>query len=512
MSESNVNVTPGSGGPNIDLELVDNGNARQVITIGDPSVSANVVGVTAAGAAKVDGSGTTQPISGTVNIGNTPNTTPILATINQGGNNVSVFPNQTAGRLKIQEEPTQLFVEVYNTSTLDITNKWNAPVAAGGGVAAVGEQGDTRLGTGTTANGYSYLNSQFNFNPPSPGLFYAQNAVNLEFPVTTNAYRFWGFGAVQPTPTATNPIQDGTGWEVQTNGKLFAVTYSGGVRNIIQDCSSSGNNTQPQDASVHKYITWTRGDLAYWAIDNETNIVASMLTGASGPLNNNLPYLMLAIAGSVAPSSNTQLTSNAVIIADTSHSTTLISDGTYRWRSAVVSTTGGLAVTPIDGYKATYSAAAVGITSAATATDIFTITGSATKTIRILRILTSATQTTAGEINLLLVKRSTANSAGTSSAVTAVPHDSTSVAASATVLSYTANPTLGTPVGTLRADKLFAPSVATASSPTIMIYNFGDRPGQAVVLRGTSQVLALNLNSTTVTGGSFDFAVEWTEE
>jgi hypothetical protein len=45
MAEINVNVTPGSGGPNIDLEQVDNGNARQVVCIGDPTTASRVLNV-----------------------------------------------------------------------------------------------------------------------------------------------------------------------------------------------------------------------------------------------------------------------------------------------------------------------------------------------------------------------------------------------------------------------------------------------------------------------------------
>ncbi len=39
MSETNINVTPGSGGPNIDLFTVDNGNARQAVVIGDATTA-----------------------------------------------------------------------------------------------------------------------------------------------------------------------------------------------------------------------------------------------------------------------------------------------------------------------------------------------------------------------------------------------------------------------------------------------------------------------------------------
>src|SRR5437879_1318846 len=46
----------------------------------------------------------------------------------------------------------------------------------------------------------------------------------------------------------------------------------------------------------------------------------------------------------------------------------------------------------LDGYKSTYSAVALSLVAAATPTDIFTITGSASKTIRILEIFITGTQ------------------------------------------------------------------------------------------------------------------------
>ena len=45
MSETNVTISPGTNGPNIDLYSVDNGNARQVTVIGDPTASAKVAPV-----------------------------------------------------------------------------------------------------------------------------------------------------------------------------------------------------------------------------------------------------------------------------------------------------------------------------------------------------------------------------------------------------------------------------------------------------------------------------------
>ena len=169
-------------------------------------------------------------------------------------------------------------------------------------------------------------------------------------------------------------------------------------------------------------------------------------------------------------------------------------------------------VSVVDGQKTTYSASATNITVAATATDVFTITGSATKTIRIFKIRLSGVQTTSGLVSVLMLKRSTANTAGTPAASPAVPHDSNNAAATATVVSYTANPTIGTLVGNIRSDKFLVTTPTATSTQPGLLYDFGNRPGQAIVLRGVNQVFALNLNGVTVTGGSFSYAVEWTEE
>ena len=160
---------------------------------------------------------------------------------------------------------------------------------------------------------------------------------------------------------------------------------------------------------------------------------------------------------------------------------------------------------------ATYSAAVVGLASALTATDIFTITGSATKTVRVSRIMVNGVQTTAAQVNMLLIKRSTANSAGTSTAPTRVAYDSTSAAATATVLAYTANPTLGTALGTASASRAFIPGAATASDAQGLEIVSGDVGQQMMTLRGIAEVLGVNLNGTTIAGSAFNITVEWTE-
>lgn len=168
--------------------------------------------------------------------------------------------------------------------------------------------------------------------------------------------------------------------------------------------------------------------------------------------------------------------------------------------------------TPSDGIKNTYNAAILGIVPELLPTDIFTITGSATKTIRVVHFSVSGTKTSAGQIDIQLVKRSTANSGGTSTIITGVPNDSNNLPSTAVVRAYTANPITGTLVGVIEADKLFLPATGSATDGGTKSYRWGDGPSQAIVLRGTNEVLAFNLNAITATGGSFNVNIEWTEE
>ena len=164
---------------------------------------------------------------------------------------------------------------------------------------------------------------------------------------------------------------------------------------------------------------------------------------------------------------------------------------------------------------ATYSASNGPFTVAASPTDVFTITGSATKVVRIRQIYFSASATNASSANFFLIKRSTANTGGTSTVRPAVPSDSDDGAATAEVRTYTANPTLGTAVGTLRSYKLVVPQntpLGSASNGPLNEIYFGNNSQKAITLRGTSEVLALNMNGVTLTGNSFCVFIEWTEE
>ena len=187
-----------------------------------------------------------------------------------------------------------------------------------------------------------------------------------------------------------------------------------------------------------------------------------------------------------------------------------------RARASVVMTTtpyvwGGLKLVSAQASiqkKRTYRAAFV-VAAAASATDIFQLIGSATTTVEVTRIFISGTQTTGGVVDVYIKKRSTANTAGTSTASTNVPLVSSDAAATAVGAIYTANPTTGTDVGNIYIQSVPV-QLATGSSNGIVEIAFGDR-GKPLLLLGVAQALAINLNGVTVAGGSFKVTIEFVE-
>jgi hypothetical protein len=102
----------------------------------------------------------------------------------------------------------------------------------------------------------------------------------------------------------------------------------------------------------------------------------------------------------------------------------------------------------------TYSAAIAVLSPAGSPTDVLTLLGAAGVITKVQRIRASGISTLGGTIVLRVIKRSSADTGGTSSTVTAVSHDSDDSAAASTCLAYTANPTLGSAVGDVRKERV----------------------------------------------------------
>ena len=167
-----------------------------------------------------------------------------------------------------------------------------------------------------------------------------------------------------------------------------------------------------------------------------------------------------------------------------------------------------------NGTRATFRYVAQDITPVATATDVLVLTGSATKVIRVTKVEVVGTATTASIYDHYIVKRTTANTGGTSTNVTAAKSDSADDAQTAALALYTANPSaVGTGIA-IEAHKTYLSASATPGAAALpSSYEFGVRNDKAIVLRGTSESLAINFNGQAVpTGASLYLSFEWTED
>lgn len=167
-----------------------------------------------------------------------------------------------------------------------------------------------------------------------------------------------------------------------------------------------------------------------------------------------------------------------------------------------------------NGTRATYHYVAQDVTPVATATDVVVLSGSASKVIRVTKVSIVGTATAASIYDHYVIKRTTANTAGTSTTPTAAQSDSSDPAQSATLRLYTANPSaLGTGVS-VEANKTYLAAGSTPGAAALpVVYTFGTRNEKAVVLRGTSESLAINFGGQAVpAGASLYLSIEWTED
>jgi len=141
-------------------------------------------------------------------------------------------------------------------------------------------------------------------------------------------------------------------------------------------------------------------------------------------------------------------------------------------------------------------------------TDIAVLPGNASNTVLVTGVQFSGIQTTAGILRVQVVKRSAADTGGTSAPMTVVPEDSNCAAGISAPLTYTGTgPTQGAAVGDVDDARIGLMAAATASPNDIYILNLQQKP---IVLRGTAQQLAITLGGA-VTGGTGDIKFRWIE-
>lgn len=171
--------------------------------------------------------------------------------------------------------------------------------------------------------------------------------------------------------------------------------------------------------------------------------------------------------------------------------------------------------------KNSYSAGFFGLAPAASATDIVCIAGSATRTIRIERIVLSGSAGTLVTVPVVLYRHTAANTGGTGASTTANPAntvtklDTSTPDATATLISYTANPTIGG-VGTpMAASSITLPVTSAGVVSVPLVFDFlADLVNfrHPFVLRGTAQQACINLTGVSVSSGVLNGYIAWSEE
>lgn len=170
----------------------------------------------------------------------------------------------------------------------------------------------------------------------------------------------------------------------------------------------------------------------------------------------------------------------------------------------------------------TYSAVARGLAPAASATDIFCISGSTSRAISIKLIRISGTAQTLQSVPFTVLRRATLDTGGTAATGTALPVASSHFtasqpAASAVLTAYTANPTINdTSPLYFRSQWNTLPVTSTSLSIGVINWAFGELVGEFSraldIPKSSTQQYCINLNAVTVSSGVLDIDISWTEQ
>jgi hypothetical protein len=160
----------------------------------------------------------------------------------------------------------------------------------------------------------------------------------------------------------------------------------------------------------------------------------------------------------------------------------------------------------------TYKFSALALAGLGAAGDMLQLTGSATKTIRVAKIVVGGVATAASYYNPLILRRSTVQTGGTPTVQTPAPRDPQNSTATAVVTTFTGSPTPGTLAGTLDSCRLLLQVAGTPATPDICAFTYGINDDQMTIVRGTSDFIVINFTAAAPAGGLIDIDVEWVEE
>ena len=177
--------------------------------------------------------------------------------------------------------------------------------------------------------------------------------------------------------------------------------------------------------------------------------------------------------------------------------------------------------------KTSYSSSFYGLVPASSATDLLCIAGSATKTVRVTNLTIGGTAGTLVSLPINVLRRATADTGGTAATTTANPGVTTQIAsrdtqqatnasASATLVSYTVNPTINDAAPVYVDSKIMMLGLTgTTLASQVTVFDWSRDIAnniQVPTLRGAAQQLCVNLITVSVSSGVLNGSITWTEE
>jgi hypothetical protein len=168
---------------------------------------------------------------------------------------------------------------------------------------------------------------------------------------------------------------------------------------------------------------------------------------------------------------------------------------------------------------AVYRASATFTPQATGAVTMITVKGSATKTVRIKRILLGGVSTANATVPAALQRTTALGAGGTEVNPNVAKMDTGSATATAVVAHWTTTlkaAGTATGVGPSSSFRLFTSVVTTPTvvPQVLQIFPENGMAGQAIVLRGTSEFLEIqNTNAGNLSAGTvLDYTIEWEED
>jgi len=254
------------------------------------------------------------------------------------------------------------------------------------------------------------------------------------------------------------------------------------------------------------------------ALKTDLSSVAGLATSTTGGVGIQQVGIVGGVSGSSIDSPITAATAPARAIAVSGVYQTTVPALTVGQAVALQSDTTGAIWTNKDSRRQTYRMAVRGFTPvAAAASPLFSIQGSATKTVRITHIHVSGYCSTGNALpaQISLQKFSVLTGGVTGNTPTGALQDSGNAAQTAICLQYSTIPTTATAIGGITATDMFLWLTAGATIPADFDetdFTFGDDGGQQLVLRGTAQYLGILLSAIATTSPVMSIWVEWIED